>query len=565
MKHRLAGALQGSVACASLGVLGVVLSVPTHAQIPPDAGRIQEQLRAPVSPPVSKPPAIRIEAPAADKKIDTPPFRVVGFRVSGATVFPEQQLLEVLGPADRELTLAQVQERANRLTRLYGEHGYVVARALVPAQDVRDGIVEIRVLEGLYGRIDVRNATDISERRIRELLDDVKEGAIIHGPALEKRILLLADLAGILPKATLEPGESTGLSDLVLEIGAGKAREYSFSADNAGNRFTGKNRLSIGFAWNSPAEIGDRLTASAVTSGKGLLSMRLAYDLPVGSSGLRAGPYISRTTYLLGESFSALDAHGTADAIGVSLVFPLIRSSALNVRATAAGESRRLVDIVGATDSDSHKRANVVQVGIGGDVRDSFLEGALTGFQGTLTSGRLKLETAAVAAIDAAGPETQGSYAKFVVNVYRLQGLSADWRLSANYTGQWASKNLDSSEKFSIGGLPGVRAYPRGEEAGDDVQLLQLELRHQGGALGPGQFSPFGFVDAARSKIFHSNFGAATGRNVRELAGYGFGAEWSVPGIGFARGWVAFKGTSDPATSDTDRKNRLWLQAGVVL
>ena len=566
MKHRVVeGALQGGVACASLGALGMILSCPTLAQVPPDAGRVQEQLRAPLPPPVTTPPAIRIESPAAEKTVDTPPFHVAGFRVGGATVFPEQQLLEVLGPAGRDLTLAQVQERADRLTKFYNEHGYAVARAVVPAQDVRAGIVEIRVLEGRYGRIDIRNATEVSERRILELLGEVKDGALIHGPTLEKRILLISDLAGILPRATLEPGESTGSSDLVLEIGAGKVREYTFAVDNAGNRFTGKNRLSAGFVWNSPADIGDRLTASAVTSGKGLLSMRVTYDLPVGSSGLRAGPYISRTTYLLGESFSALDAHGTADAVGAALVFPLIRSVALNVRATAAGEARRLEDIVGATTSVSQKQANLVQVGIGGDVRDSFLAGALTAFQGILTGGKLKLETAAVAAIDAAGPGTQGGYTKFVANVYRLQGLSEDWRLAANYTGQWASKNLDSSEKFSIGGLPGVRAYPLGEAAGDDTQLLQLELRHQGGALGPGQLSPFGFFDAARSKIFHSNFGAGTGKNVRNLAGYGLGAEWSVPGIGFARGWLAFKGTSDPAISDTDRSRRFWLQAGIAL
>lgn len=558
------GALRSGAVCASIGAL-CAFSCAALAQVLPNAGRIQEQLRVPLPPPDSKPSEIRIAPPTAADKADSAPFYVAAFRVSGATVFAEQQLLEILGPAGRDLTLALVRERADRLTKFYKDAGYVVARALVPAQEVRDGIVEIHVLEGRYGLIDIRNATDVGEHRIRDLLGEIKEGALIHGATLEKRILLISDLAGIQPKATLEPGQATGLTDLILEIGAGRAREYSLTVDNAGNRFTGKNRLSGSFAWNSPANIGDRLTASAITSGEELLSMRVAYELPAGSSGLRTGLYVARTTYLLGESFRPLDAYGTADVLGASFVFPLIRSSALNVRAVATGETRRLEDVVGATSSVNEKKANLVQLGIGGDARDDFLAGALTAFQGTLTSGKLMLDSPTFAAIDAAGPQTEGGYRKFVANVYRLQGLSENWRLGASYTGQWASKNLDSSEKFSVGGLTGVRAYPLGEAAGDDVQLLQLELRHQGGRLGPAQISPFGFLDAAHSRIFHNKLNTPEIKNVRDLAGYGLGADLSVPGLWYVRCWLAFKGTSDPATSDTDRSTRFWLQAGVAL
>jgi hemolysin activation/secretion protein len=554
---------------AALACIGaaMVLSCPAIAQLPPDAGRVIEQLRPPAPQPEIQAPDLRIEPPADEKsKVDTPPFPVASFRVTGATVFPEPQLLDLLGPTGVSLTLFQVQERAARLTKFYNDQGYSVARALVPAQNVREGVVEIRVLEGHYGHIDIRNATDVSEARIRALLGGVKEGALIHGPSLEKGILLVSDLAGIQPKATLEPGESTGLSDLVLEIGAGKATDFAVTYDNAGNRFTGKDRLSFGFAWNSPANIGDRLSASLITSGNLLQSGRVGYDLPIGSSGLRGGPYVSHTYYLLGENFGPLDAHGTADSYGALFSYPLVRSSAMNLRAVAAGEARRLEDRVGSTGSINNKSADLVQLGIGGDARDGLLAGAITAFQGQVTAGKLKLETPLFAAADALTTQTQGNYSKFVANVTRIQGLSESWRLGFTYTGQWAAKNLDSSEKFSIGGVSGVRAYPPGEAAGDDAQLLQTELRYAGGPLGPGQFQPFAFFDAARSRIVHNGFAAATlaSKNVRELAGYGVGAEWSLPGSLFVRAWQAFKATSEPATSDTDKGSRFWLQAGVV-
>jgi len=135
----------------------------------PNAGRVIEELRQPLPAPTLQTPNIRIEPPADEKKksADTPPFRVASFRVTGATVYPEKQLLEILGPVGGELTLFQIQDRATALTKFYNDHGYAVARALVPAQDVRDGVVEIRLVEGRYGRIDIRNATEVSETRIR--------------------------------------------------------------------------------------------------------------------------------------------------------------------------------------------------------------------------------------------------------------------------------------------------------------------------------------------------------------------------------------------------------------
>ena len=70
--------------------------------------------------PATKPPEIRIEAPpASGKGIDTPAFHVAGFRIVGATAFPQKVLLEQLGPAGLALTLGQIQARAMELGTHY--------------------------------------------------------------------------------------------------------------------------------------------------------------------------------------------------------------------------------------------------------------------------------------------------------------------------------------------------------------------------------------------------------------------------------------------------------------
>lgn len=552
---RLRRALLGAGAC--------LLHCAVFAQVQPDAGRVQEQLRTP--PPAVPPaaPGIRIEPPHAQPAPDTPPFFVAAFRVVGATLFSQAELLAILGDAGRPLTLGEIQARADRLTARYKDRGYVVARALVPAQDVRDGVVEIRVLEGRYGRIDIRNATELSEKRIRAVLgDSVREDQLVHGPSLERSVLLLSDLAGIQPRATLQPGESAGLTDLVLELAAGSALEADASVDNFGSRFLGRNRLLAGITLNSPLDIGDRASVRLATSGERLLSLRVAYEAPLGGSGLRAGPYVSRTTYELGADFAALQASGTALSFGLAANYPIVRSSKLNLRALAGAEARRLEDRIGATATVNNKRAAVLQFGLSGEARDDFLAGGITALQLLATSGELRIRTPDLATTDAAGARTQGHYGKLVASFSRVQGLSEAWRLSLAYTAQWASRNLDSSEKMSVGGTAGVRAYPAGEAAGDDVQLLQAELRHAGWALLDGQLSPFLFLDAARSRLNHTPF--AEGANVRKLRGWGVGAEWSVPGKLFVRAWAAQKLGNEAATADTDRSSRFWLQVGIL-
>ena len=534
------------------------------AQVQPDAGSIQEQLRAPALPRKPAAPQIRVEPPAGEAKADTPPFLVVSFRVTGATVFRQAELESLLGEPKRAMTLAEIQALAERITDLYKTKGYIVARALIPAQDVRAGIVEVRVVEGRYERIDINNASDLSESRLRTLLGDVREDAIVHGPTLERAVLLISDLAGIQPKATLEPGAQSGYTNLILEVVPTRGLEYDISLDNAGSRFTGRYRLSQGASLNSPLKIGDRLSVRWVTSGQKLNSLRLAYDAPLGSTGARASGYVSETTYRLGDQYTALDASGAAHNAGLGLAYPLVRSADFNLRVQANGEARELTDRIASLDIVNQKNAQTIQWGGGGDVRDSLLGGAITAFQGLATHGRLALKTAALAASDAATARTQGDFHKLSLAVNRLQGLTENLRLALNYTGQLASDNLDSSEKFSVGGISGVRAYPPGEAAGDDVHLVQAELRYNAGAWRSGQLAPSVFVDHARSRINHQTWEGFSGRNERRLSGAGIGAEWAIPGSLFVRGWYAHKLGKEAATADVDKTGRIWVQAGAL-
>ncbi|MFM9147741.1 MAG: ShlB/FhaC/HecB family hemolysin secretion/activation protein, partial [Verrucomicrobiota bacterium] len=59
----------------------------------------------------------------------------------------------------------------------------------------------------------------------------------------------------------------------------------------------------------------------------------------------------------------------------------------------------------------------------------------------------------------------------------RTQQVGRDYSLALNVRGQAAFHNLDSSEKFFLGGNNGLRAYPTSEGGGDLGMLSSLELR----------------------------------------------------------------------------------------
>ncbi|MCK4707832.1 MAG: hypothetical protein KAU21_04385, partial [Gammaproteobacteria bacterium] len=56
---------------------------------------------------------------------------------------------------NRGLTIGEIEEIAESITTYYRSHGFFLAKAFVPKQDVRDGIVGLTVLEGVLGKVTV--------------------------------------------------------------------------------------------------------------------------------------------------------------------------------------------------------------------------------------------------------------------------------------------------------------------------------------------------------------------------------------------------------------------------
>ena len=280
-------------------------------------------------------------------------------------------------------------------------------------------------------------------------------------------------------------------------------------------------------------------------------------QLPVGGDGLRLGAAYSNTDYRIGKDFTVLEASGDARVATLNASYPFVRSLAFNLAGQLAYDAKRLEDRVGATDTVTAKRNDGITAGLSGNWLDS-AGNALNSFSLAAVAGRLRIDSPAAQLADDAGPRARGSFNKLGYAISRLQRFGGSLSGFVSLTGQQAGKNLDSSEKFLLGGPNGVRAYPQGEAAGDDGFVFTAELRYRVPQAPVDSLELVALLDHGESRINHSSF--APGANTRKLSGAGIGIN-----VASGSGWLlrsvwSWRTGNEPATSDTPRSGRGWLQ-----
>ena len=492
-----------------------------QAQVAPNAGQVLRDLQAP---PLALPPSVTLPQtqPAPDAgTANQPKILIKSINITGNQEIPTPELIAlVTDVVGTEQTLSQLSAAARRITAYYRSRGYAVARAILPAQDITAGSVTITVIEGRVSASRINNTSRLPDALVSNYLGSVKPGDAIRSSLVDRGVLLLQDTPGVAAsRATLQPGASVGTSELLIEVTPAALASGSATLDNYGSRYTGDYRLGLNAALASPLSLGDQLSASALTAGSGLSFGRLAYQLPVASDGLRLGIAYFAARYKLGREFAALDAQGTANSTSVFAGYPVIRSPTKNLSGTVSFESKNLSDQINSTATSTDKQVSVTSLGLTGNAQDGFMGGGINSFDVTLVMGKLNIKSAAALALDAAGANTNGSYSRAAYGVSRLQSINNSTQVALTLNGQQAGKNLDSSEKFSLGGISGVRAYPQGEASGDEGLRATLELRHSYSA----NWQITAFYDAGTVKTNKNPFGAAGAANSRGLSGAGFG------------------------------------------
>lgn len=552
--------------CSAIGLIPVC----ALAQTRPDAGVLQQEFergRTPALPKRITPE--RPAEPAAIKSLIGATITVKEFRFAGNTRLSSEQLAPVVARfLGRSLDFNELEQVSVVVAQAYRAAGWIV-RVYLPRQEILDGIVTLQILEAVFGGVRFEGETSVRtapERLSRRIEATQEKGVLLNAEALDRALLLADDLPGIAVTGRLAEGQNEKETDLVLKFADEPLFNGEIGVDNSGGRPTGAERVTGNFYLNSPQGLGEQFIANLIHA-QGNDYGRFALTLPVGYAGWRVGANASTLAYrLIAPEFSALDARGTSSTAGLEASYPLIRSRLRNLYLDLNYDSKRF-DNQSSGATTTRYQIDAYSVGLNGNLFDNFGGGGASGASLTMVHGNVDLEGSPNQAADAITTQAAGGFTKLRYALSRQQVLTDFLSLYGALSGQAAAKNLDSAEKFYLGGASGVRAYPASEGGGTVGQLINLELR----ARLPQNFTLSAFYDWGRVTVNRNNdFTGAPTLNAYSLQGAGVSVGWVArSGLNLRATWARRIGDNpNPTATGNDQdgslvRDRFWLTASL--
>jgi hemolysin activation/secretion protein len=231
----------------------------------------------------------------------------------------------------------------------------------------------------------------------------------------------------------------------------------------------------------------------------------------------------------------------------------------LNLNAQLEYSHQQLNDDIRSFGLQTDRHLDNVTASLSGNARDGVLRGGVSLWNASLTSGHVGFDDATAQAFDAVTARTQGNFTKGNVNLARLQNLSLRDTVYLSLAGQWASGNLDPSQKLIAGGPNSVRAYDVGAISGDTGYTFTGELRHSFAQSWHGQWQAIAFIDAAHVEVNRNQL--SSGANIANLGGAGVGLNWAGPNQLTANLVLAAPLGPTPVQVGARTSARVWLQA----
>ena len=399
------------------------------------------------------------------------------YRIEGSTIFDAEELAKVSAPyRNREVSFADIEELRTTITEAYIYRGYVNSGALIPDQDVTDGIVEIRIVEGKLVQVDVNSDGRLSMSAARYRLQ--RKASPLNVFAIEEQLqLLLQDPRVKKLEAKLTPGEHPGDGRLSVNIEEADPWLVSATESNEQSPAVGETALRLTIEHLNVFGFNDAISFSS-TVNEGLRNGDLVYTVPINSYGttLALRGYISESE-IVEAPFDTLNIESEATTFGLKISHPLWGTLKSRLDLFLNGELKRTENsLLGrgfsftpATE-DGEAKATVLRFGEDYTFRSN--------------NQVFALRTTISVGIDAAdatinkGPIADG---EFVVGLVQAQLARRfeflDSQLLARLDTQFSDSALLNMEQFAIGGVRTVRGYADNTLITDNGIVGSLEWR----------------------------------------------------------------------------------------
>lgn len=401
------------------------------------------------------------------------------------------------------------------LEAVYARADIAMYAVTVETQDVANGVLRIRMLEGSVERAEITAVAGARNRAlVQRYVDKIVAERPLRQSTLQRYVSATRDIPGLDSQVRLETGDADGGMRMKLALRPHPV-QLGLAINNQGVAYLGRTQVQADLYLNSVLRQGDqtRLTVAAPWETRLLQSYSVEQVEPIGANGLVA----TLSANYLRTRPKDTDLLGHATTVGVQLSYPLLRSydQSLVVSLGADGVNNQNA-FLGFTFADDRTRALRATVAY-----DRQAGRLLLAARGALSLG-----------IDGLGARAteRGSgnpdFRKLNGKVGASFGLGERATLRLNAAGQWTSEHLPATEQFALGGAAFGRGYAASVIAGDygiagSAELAYLPARMPAVLRGSESFA---FIDGG-SIGFKTRSGWAPNHATLASAGIGVRAK----------------------------------------
>lgn len=235
--------------------------------------------------------------------------------------------------AKRGITLGQIETIADKITRFYRERGFILAKAYIPKQEVRDGIVTLTLLLGVLGSVDVNNNELYSESTLKSVFDDMLTMPVTNAQ-VEENLYLINDFPGISVNGYFEPGYQVGDTKLTINVKDENKYNFNIRLDNHGTDSTGRYRTYADAQVNNLFGNADLFNISILNASEpnNTKYYHVWYETNLFSPRFKAQIGASRNQFIVDKSEldAAIGISGIVEIVDAKLRYQLTRSRTKN-------------------------------------------------------------------------------------------------------------------------------------------------------------------------------------------------------------------------------------------
>lgn len=489
-----------------LGIsISLLMSSPLALSQSISSGQLEKRFDKPLEP-LSQPKAsieYEVKGSKAPDNADQIKLKLNRVDIDGVSVFAENEIESIYSDSlGKEITLAEVYQFAEKITAYYGNQGYLLSRAIVPPQQINNGIVKIKVIEGYIDEVIVEGVDGVRPEIFNHVIAQIKASKPLHADVLERYLLLANDLSGLKFKSVLNPSKTNiGAATLVMTA-TKKSIEGAVSWDNRGSESSGPHQLLLEATVNDVYKYLFSTTiryATVPNNAEELKYIQLHHEHILNGEGLKLAFDFSKTdSEPDGLTFRSFDVETAGNSGGVSLSYPVIRSREENFFVSGSFTARTS-DTLQFGVINTRDKLRVFRFSGNYDKSDTYLGGGISLLSATLSLGA---DMAGAQVESRAASEPAFEHLQFQAR--RIQQINEKWTMDLRTQGQWANKTLPSAEQFGLGGEQTVRGYEPSEWTGDSAFTASAELRYEVPDIDwEGTMQLYGFYDWG--KIWREN------------------------------------------------------------